>query len=674
MGATLGPAAVPALGAAEDQGWPAMRVLVIEDDENLCEIFQEFLAEIGHEPRIVHTAEAALDVLLAEPPDVVLLDIYLPGMSGFDFLRLQTVRELRVPIVVISGRVTESQAQECLALGAFDFLGKPVALERLEEVLGCFGPSGRTPPGARPPTERRGAPRAPVALSLRVHESNGPEWDATSVDLSTGGIKVRSSAGLSPGQSATLALPLPGGAVRLEIASVVVRTDLDGSAFYFVNASDWQIERLAELVERGAASRRGSVEPHLRILHTISRAIGASLDVDEVLRVALDALTQVTGHEIASLHLLSPDGRTLHLRGDRGLRPPLRDVNRELAVGQGVIGRVAASGQTACLPEAAEAPDLLPAARAVVAREGIRAFVGVPIQSHGRILGTLSLGRRTRARFTESEVALLEASAHQIGLALEHAQLYSATRRQLEDLQHAESQLEAYEKLSSVGKLAAGVAHEIRNRLAMILGQAELMLVGAYDPEKARERLQVIVRETSRAAGMLQDLLRFSRGEAAAPRPCRLEEQIAWVLELKGPELGRSRVEVTTELARVPPVLADEGEIQQVLLNLVQNAHEAMAAHAGARRLTVRLSEADGRVRVEVLDTGPGIRADVLPRIFGAFTTTKPPGEGTGLGLWVSSAIVERLGGSLRAANRPDGGAVFTLELPSQRPESPGTA
>ena len=308
----------------------------------------------------------------------------------------------------------------------------------------------------------------------------------------------------------------------------------------------------------------------------------------------------------------------------------------------------------------------MPAARAVVAREGIRAFVCVPIQSHGRILGTLSLGRRTRARFTESEVALLEASAHQIGLALEHAQLYSATRRQLEDLQHAESQLEAYEKLSTVGKLAAGVAHEIRNRLAMILGQAELMLVGSYDPEKARERLRVIVRETSRAAGMLQDLLRFSRGEAAAPRPCRLEEQIAWVLELKGPELGRSRVEVTTELARVPPVLADEGEIQQVLLNLVQNAHEAMAAGAGERRLTVRLAEVDGRARLEVLDTGPGIRADLLPRIFEAFTTTKPAGEGTGLGLWVSYAIAERHDGSLRAANRPEGGAVFTLELPCQ--------
>src|SRR4029434_64668 len=103
------------------------------------------------------------------------------------------------------------------------------------------------------------------------------------------------------------------------------------------------------------------VEPHVRILHRIGEAIGATLDVEEVLRTALDALTHVTGHEISSLHLLSEDGRSLHLRGDRGLSDQLREVNRELTVGTGLIGRVAATGETLNIKNAAQSKNLLPA-------------------------------------------------------------------------------------------------------------------------------------------------------------------------------------------------------------------------------------------------------------------------------------------------------------------------
>jgi two-component system NtrC family sensor kinase len=217
-----------------------------------------------------------------------------------------------------------------------------------------------------------------------------------------------------------------------------------------------------------------------------------------------------------------------------------------------------------------------------------------------------------------------------------------------------------------VGKLAAGLAHETRNRLTAILGQAELLLMGSDDPAKSRERLHTIVQETSRAAQMLQNLLRFTSGHSAERHPCRLEDQIQWVVELKAHQLRRDSVKVVTDFGNVRPVLADEGQIQQVLLNLVQNAHQAMAGHKGERELTVRLSEPGGpNVRLEVLDSGPGIHPNVLPRIFEAFTTTKAPGEGTGLGLWVSYSIVEQHQGSLKAVNRPEGGAAFIVELPA---------
>src|SRR6266852_9386059 len=115
-----------------------MRILVIDDDQAFCQFFGEFLHELGHKPVITHTAETALDTMATERPDAVLLDMCLPGMSGLDFMKLEAVRDLRVPILVISGRATESQAQECLRAGAFDFIGKPVALRRLQEALACF--------------------------------------------------------------------------------------------------------------------------------------------------------------------------------------------------------------------------------------------------------------------------------------------------------------------------------------------------------------------------------------------------------------------------------------------------------------------------------------------------------------------------------------------------------
>jgi signal transduction histidine kinase len=587
-------------------------------------------------------------------------------MSGLDFLSLPLVREQRVPTLVISGRVNESQAQECLRLGAFDFMGKPVALQRLAEVLACLDsrPSARRP-GAQP-NERRRAPRASLALPVRGRERSGGEWESTSANLSTSGIKVHASGSIRPGQETTLTLTLPDGDTRLEVESVLVRVDLDGFAFRFLNLTDWQVQRLQALLRRSAGARPTRVEPHLRILHRIGRAVGVSPDVDEVLRVALDALTQVTGHEISSLHLLSADGATLRLRGDRGLRPRLREVTRVLPAGQGIIGRVAASGNTVHLSDATESLDLWPGARAIVSEEGIHVFVCVPIQNRGETLGVLSLGRRTPEPFTQSEIALVEASANQIGLALANAQLYAETRRRLEDLKVAEAQLIEGEKLSAVGRMAAGLAHEVRNRLTAILGHAELLLMGADDAAHTRQRLNTIVDETSSAARMLQNLLRFSGMQATERQLCHLRDQIQWVLEVKGGALRRDGIRVVTALDSVPPVRADETQLQQVLLNLVQNAHQALAAHAGERELTVRLSQTDGkRVRLEVLDTGPGIPPELLPRIFDAFSTTKPRSEGTGLGLWVSCAIIEEHKGTLRAENRAGGGAAFVIELPA---------
>jgi C4-dicarboxylate-specific signal transduction histidine kinase len=394
------------------------------------------------------------------------------------------------------------------------------------------------------------------------------------------------------------------------------------------------------------------VEPHLKILHTVAETVSRTLDVEEILKTALEALTHVTGHEIASVHLLATDGMTLELRADRGLSPAMREVNRRLTVGKGIIGGVAASGDTAVVPDVMGSPDLLRSAQAAVRRDRIRGFVCVPIHARGRTLGTLALGRQTANPFNEGEVALLEATAQQIAIALDNARLSS-------ELVHAE-------KLSAVGELASGVAHEINNPLTTILGLAQLMLSRHDVPAPVRERIALIADEASRAATIVQNLLMFARHYPPERRPCSLADAVRRVVALKSYQLEQDKIHVTLELDESATVSADENQIQQVLLNLVQNAHQAMARQSGERTLTVRLRTRDRHVAIEVLDTGPGLAPQLLSRIFDPFFTTKGPGEGSGLGLSVSYGIVGQHGGRLYAENRPEGGAMFVVELPAE--------
>src|SRR5438132_1207697 len=153
----------------------AMRILVVEDDERLAEIFRDFIAELGYQPTVVGSAEAALEALTSARPDTILLDVRLPGMSGVEFLSLPNVHDSEVPVIVVSGVATEVEARACLKLGALDFIRKPVTLERLGQVLAYLKPfaMARQQAAAQRPVERRPAPRAAVKLGVRITASKG---------------------------------------------------------------------------------------------------------------------------------------------------------------------------------------------------------------------------------------------------------------------------------------------------------------------------------------------------------------------------------------------------------------------------------------------------------------------------------------------------------------------
>jgi CheY-like chemotaxis protein len=226
-----------------------MKVLVVEDELEVGSVFRDFLLELGHEPVLARSAEAALGSLESAKPDAIILDMNLPGMSGIDFLQLRPIRESGLPIVAISGVATEAQARECLRLGAVDFVGKPVPFDRLRAVLAYLEPHAlfRLQAEAATRPERRRSPRAELTLPVRVTEYSGAEWETASVNLSPFGIKVRSTGTTQPGAAARLTFTPPDGGPPIQVMSLLVRHDHDGYAFYFVNLGVVEFERLSTL-------------------------------------------------------------------------------------------------------------------------------------------------------------------------------------------------------------------------------------------------------------------------------------------------------------------------------------------------------------------------------------------------------------------------------------------
>jgi CheY-like chemotaxis protein len=229
-----------------------MRVLVVEDEPDVGGVFRDFLLELGHEPVLVRSAEAALRTLETHRPDAIILDITLPGLSGLDFLQLRPVREAGLPIVAVSGVATEHQARECLRLGAIDFVGKPVAFERLGEVLAYIEPHAlhRQLASVGQGPDRRRAPRTRVTFPVRLTSYDGYQSEGWAVDLSPFGIRVRTEGAIAHGSAAKLSFTPPDGKGPMRVMSLLVRMDSEGHAFYFVNLTQDEFERLTDYARR----------------------------------------------------------------------------------------------------------------------------------------------------------------------------------------------------------------------------------------------------------------------------------------------------------------------------------------------------------------------------------------------------------------------------------------
>jgi signal transduction histidine kinase len=227
------------------------------------------------------------------------------------------------------------------------------------------------------------------------------------------------------------------------------------------------------------------------------------------------------------------------------------------------------------------------------------------------------------------------------------------------------------EKLAALGQFVAGIAHELNNPLQGVLGHLELLRVTGAFPKQIRREVQTIYREADRAAKIVRNLLVFAGSRRLARRSVSVNAVLQKVLALRAASCRAQDIELVRHYDdKLPRVKSDPLLLHQVFLNMVMNAEHAIAAkgRGGRIEITTSVTPARDRVVATVRDTGTGIAEDTLSRIFEPFYTTKEVGKGTGLGLAIAYGIVQEHGGQILAANHPEGGAVFTVELPTAAP------
>ena len=409
----------------------------------------------------------------------------------------------------------------------------------------------------------------------------------------------------------------------------------------------------------------------LAVLNAVSKTVSTSLNLGEILSSTIEKILEADEPDSVRIYLLDDRKKVLNLVAHKGLSTDFinKPIVRSRKPGHGLLGQTAVDGETKVIDNIQQSN--IPHVH-LFTEEGLQTTAYIPLITRRATTGVMCVSSRAPNKFSIEFVEFLTAIGNHIGVAVDNFHMYKIIKEAYQDLKEAQEQVVWTEKLASLGKLAATIAHEINNPLAGVLNYIRLMIKILSRNHVSQEKLEDIARylklvesEIARCGEIVKDLLAFSRRTKITIESNRIEDIIDKTLNLISHDLDMKEIQLQKSIEpNLPKVQCDFKQIQQVFLNLVYNASEAMA---NGGTLTVTANRASGSkefLEVVISDTGSGIAKEDMENIFDPFFTTKEEEKGVGLGLSVVYGIIAKHNGTIEVESELGKGSTFKVRLP----------
>ena len=717
-------------GSALHRDRKGTKILYIEDNPENRMLARAILEAEGYTVVDAEDGLAGIEAAVSEKPALILLDVNLPGVDGYEVVAiLKSFPTLATtPVIAVTAYAMEGDRQRTLVAGCDGYIQKPIDVDAFPRQVAEFleGRRDRVEEREEGIYLRELNQRLVYRLVNQVEELKRVNthfirrarqleelhravsdltWDlgvsallerflpslaralgsaSLAVELSEpAGVRVAVHGTTSEPQRSVLAQPgtepsddwtevewtLPLTVPGRTLGVMVARHLLPPAA----KADEEQLLKIvANQVAIAVENARLYDETRQRLRETetllsVSQAVASTLDLTETMRRIAREAARAAGADMVGAYLATADHTTLHAIAGYHVPKPLLEAFRAFPIPLKEHRFLEEAWRQRRPLFSTDAETDLRIDRETFRRFPHRSLVVVPmVVPEEPIGGLFLLWWKQKHEFAAEELRLAEGISRQAALAIENARLYEGVKRQMAELKRTQAQLIQSAKLAAIGELAANVAHEINNPLTSVLGFASYLAEQVQPGQPMREELDLILEEATRARDIVRDLLNFSRQREFEPEITEINAIVEQTLAMVRRQGRLDNVTIKEAYGEGLPLV--EVDTSRMKQVFLNIINNAGYAMKDGGTLTVRTSASEDTAVVEFTDTGVGIAPEHLDRIFDPFFTTKPAVSGTGLGLSVSLGIVQSHGGSIDVQSEPGKGATFAVKLPARRP------